>query len=994
MKDLPCFLPVDEIIDNNQMTLRMSNCSSFTWDPWDKTISQPQSKDGRNIHDSFHQQQSVFDNETTTSSLSMLGNQQQSRQCSYIEKASLMGSQPFCLDSAFDRIEKNLIKDLFDTEQRIGAHDENFASSTVASIASSVIDLDNYNESESHEDSSNDGLCDPEIVQIESMPSPLVKLEAALKTHFTDAEKNETSPNGGEEKCKSDSRVEYPSSDEKRLSTYPNHSQSVKAESPPLDPPVISLAELGEIRKRNQLEREDHSIDCNAKHFSSMPSSPKPPKRSWSREDLRIPRTIDSNHTSRRAPSAPRTVDPPFNMHPKAYDNPDFRRVPSASRTVDSQPLSYRNAALKGSRKTLSISSYDVESSNRHMRQTDSLKLARSVSSLKSFGKEIIIDGSSIHFNVCAQSDSALEDHEDSSHWNVIPRVGLVDETDDATTTKDGATTISSIPSSPEIDEIATLREERNAYRDMCLTLGSEIAKLKNLLSVEQSDRSFVYMSTPVASMNYFQKSQPYDPQFNPPPRFYKGVRGKFTVKSDIGIHNDNQTQMSEDETDVMHESVTATDTSLKHRTVNSSSFNNLRLASLKGGRTGSDVVSLEYDTAGFSVTNPPTSTCFFKREFGPEHLHGLQSRLGRDMNNFLSSIAIQLKKQDNRRELSRKRLTTLVTTLWPRAQVKIYGSFATNLCLPSSDLDFVICLPAVHKNTPADAPGDLEGRNAINESNQKLLARKLKSESWIEPRSIKIIERTAVPVISVATKDVKSQSIKLDISFDSPEHHGMTAIKLVTDVMDHYPLVRPLVLVLKQFLLDKGLLTAYTGGLSSYCVFLMATRYLQENPLGWADKGCLLMGFLDFYGNHFDPKSTGISVERHEYFPRPHYAQQGTNPDIMLNRRHSFNDDNHFDSLSQHQYYKQRSSSSRQKSFNPNTFDPIFIEDPTSTDNNVGRNSFRINQVQRAFSDAHRALVASLEWDMNSSADLHDCGSYPLLKSLIQREDTYITHF
>jgi hypothetical protein len=46
--------------------------------------------------------------------------------------------------------------------------------------------------------------------------------------------------------------------------------------------------------------------------------------------------------------------------------------------------------------------------------------------------------------------------------------------------------------------------------------------------------------------------------------------------------------------------------------------------------------------------------------------------------------------------------------------------------------MDFVISLPAVHKNAPAMAPGDLEGRNAIIETNQKVLARKLKSESWL----------------------------------------------------------------------------------------------------------------------------------------------------------------------------------------------------------------------------------------------------------------------
>ena len=37
-----------------------------------------------------------------------------------------------------------------------------------------------------------------------------------------------------------------------------------------------------------------------------------------------------------------------------------------------------------------------------------------------------------------------------------------------------------------------------------------------------------------------------------------------------------------------------------------------------------------------------------------------------------------------------------------------------------------LVCLPAVHKNAVADAPGALEGRNAINETSQRLLARRL----------------------------------------------------------------------------------------------------------------------------------------------------------------------------------------------------------------------------------------------------------------------------
>jgi hypothetical protein len=72
-----------------------------------------------------------------------------------------------------------------------------------------------------------------------------------------------------------------------------------------------------------------------------------------------------------------------------------------------------------------------------------------------------------------------------------------------------------------------------------------------------------------------------------------------------------------------------------------------------------------------------------------------------------------------------------------------------------------------------------------------------------------------------------------------------------------------------------------------------------------------------------------------------------------------------------------------------PFTFDPFFVEDPLSAGNNVGRNAFRIFQVQRAFSDAHRALVASLEWEINSAGDLNDDDvDYPLLKCLLHSED------
>jgi len=386
-----------------------------------------------------------------------------------------------------------------------------------------------------------------------------------------------------------------------------------------------------------------------------------------------------------------------------------------------------------------------------------------------------------------------------------------------------------------------------------------------------------------------------------------------------------------------------------------------------------------------------------------------------------------------------------------------------------------------VHKIDVATTPGVLEGRNAINETNQKVLARKLKGESWIDPRSIKVIERTVIPVIKVSTKDKRSRVLQLDISFDGPNHHGLEAIQLVTETIEEFPVCRPLMLVMKQFLLDRGLLTAYTGGMSSYGLFLMLSRYLQEQAIGsWTDCGSLLMGFLDFYGNNFDARQTGISVRNRQYFSRPYYSYQtqqfeqpiwnaphlspsasemaGGDEFPDLSRRHSFADsalrnasgvgggvsgvsstvsgmgvppalgsatsamkkspkmhaskkppriqtrrssshhslhadyplDTHAQKRSDQLVVPQQDVPPSAPISRPYTFDPLMMEDPLNPANNIGRNTFRIFQVLRAFSDAHRALVASLEWDMNSITEVNGDNDYPLLKSLLHNEDVF----
>lgn len=607
----------------------------------------------------------------------------------------------------------------------------------------------------------------------------------------------------------------------------------------------------------------------------------------------------------------------------------------------------------------------------------------------------------------CAQSET-LKGESEIEHW-IDRQPSSMDEGDvDNNTTKDETTTITSAPSHHESEELLRLREERNSYRDMCLTLGAEVAKLTNLLASQR-----VLSPPPMAGMSY-GSYQPNlaEPIFDPESVAH-GVLSRqarpMAAMSDAGLRAE-------------HESLASEDTAALVR---------------QGLAVGESDWSVDQASAAIQSTHFQLPS-FITRTRGlndPVSLNGMQSRLAIDILHFVDATNLQLRRQGQLRQNAVERMARLVNMLWPRAQVKLYGSHVTGVCLPSSDVDFIICLPAVHKKAVAVAPGVLEGRNAINESSQKLLYRKLKGEPWIDPRSIKLIERTVVPVIKVSTKDLKARTLQLDITFDAPGHHGLEAVDMVKQIMDELPMIRPLVLVLKQFLINRSLLTAYTGGLSSYCLFLMVARYLQEQPSAYGDVGALLIGFLDFFGNHFDPRTTGLSVRRREYFPRPNYsvsrfqpsAQTATlaapiwnqtsflnqTPGIQLNRRNSFSDKGKCDmaifaprSAPRTNLLLQNSSptqSTPQQMYMPDgtpmdnsmfehrisyNFDPLWVEDPLNESNNVGRNAFRYIQVQRAFSDAHRALVAALEWELPLPSDPESESEYPLLKCLLQSED------
>eukprot|EP01114_Cavostelium_apophysatum_P016701 TRINITY_DN4806_c0_g1_i2.p1 TRINITY_DN4806_c0_g1~~TRINITY_DN4806_c0_g1_i2.p1 ORF type:complete len:799 (+),score=201.32 TRINITY_DN4806_c0_g1_i2:176-2572(+) len=294
-------------------------------------------------------------------------------------------------------------------------------------------------------------------------------------------------------------------------------------------------------------------------------------------------------------------------------------------------------------------------------------------------------------------------------------------------------------------------------------------------------------------------------------------------------------------------------------------------------------------------VTEKPTTSVEVRRqpvsEGHPKYSQSMLAILENELDVYLAKLKDKMEFcQQNAKNMHRK-IDGIVKSLWKDATVRIYGSYATNLCIPASDLDLVIL-----------------GAEGLVHEMLHVLYDELEKQPWV--KSLDMIETARVPVIKVKSKD---ENIATDISFDADigmtafptsdgllvRHPGIVSADLISHYMREYPQLAPLAVVIKQLLYDHELNNAYAGGLSSYCLVLMITSFLQmravaaaaavhstayssstsatstiyfggggrfKNGNGGLDGngatlGTLLLDFLEFYGKSFDFQKLGISI-------------------------------------------------------------------------------------------------------------------------------------
>ncbi|KAI8145262.1 hypothetical protein BJV82DRAFT_605557 [Fennellomyces sp. T-0311] len=240
-------------------------------------------------------------------------------------------------------------------------------------------------------------------------------------------------------------------------------------------------------------------------------------------------------------------------------------------------------------------------------------------------------------------------------------------------------------------------------------------------------------------------------------------------------------------------------------------------------------------------------------------------------------------------------KITTVVDSSYPGAEVEVFGSFETNLYLPNSDLDLVV-------------QGNVKLRN---------LAKALVEAGVCS--NPQVIEKAMVPVIKL---EDSLTGLKVDITLDSDS--GIDSATCVKGLIRAQRGLRPLTLLVKLFLALRRHNEVFTGGLGGYAIVCMVMNFLQMHPListneidPVANMGTLLLEFLQLYGISFQMEELGIRVtNKGAYFRKKRYTTSKNGKPVYT------------------------------------------IEDPMDQDNDIGMKSYNAVSIIRAFRSAYMLLT------------------------------------
>ena len=195
-----------------------------------------------------------------------------------------------------------------------------------------------------------------------------------------------------------------------------------------------------------------------------------------------------------------------------------------------------------------------------------------------------------------------------------------------------------------------------------------------------------------------------------------------------------------------------------------------------------------------------------------------------------------------------------------------VYGSSLYNLDIDTSDLDLSISTKEeitlkdlekyLKENNKNDQYTKINGIFSASVPIIKLEIDYLKLENNEIQKLYQLLTNTKYyKIYSNSENNHYMNKVNIDISLNSI---NQKQIEFIKNSLIDYPMMRPLIKIIKKILQLKNMNNSYHGGMSSYCLFLLIYSYIklyfkQIDNNEYYKYGLLLIGVISFYINYID---------------------------------------------------------------------------------------------------------------------------------------------
>lgn len=281
----------------------------------------------------------------------------------------------------------------------------------------------------------------------------------------------------------------------------------------------------------------------------------------------------------------------------------------------------------------------------------------------------------------------------------------------------------------------------------------------------------------------------------------------------------------------------------------------------------------------------------------------GLYCRLHREVDAFVRYIS-PTPVEDEIRSLVVLQIQRCISTKFPDAKVRSFGSYETKLYLP---LGFVVLLLSAAQQRLLIPYPTIFNRVAYSDIDLVIISKSMAYSDRVTvlhavantlrtagiTDRVSVIAKAKVPIVKFVTTFGR---FAVDISINMS--NGVEAINIVNNFLNSASLsgisnstttsapdssaptntitaatnpssaLRALVMITKAFLSQRSMNEVFTGGLGSYAIICLCVSFLQLHPKirrGEIDPsknlGVLCMEFFELYGMYFNYEEVGISV-------------------------------------------------------------------------------------------------------------------------------------